>query len=202
MRIYKEIRLSQFDFYGGAVDLADKLTEEQFDRIEDFLEDCEADGGWDEGSINDLFAYDSDLILNWFPFEESAHIVLDDIEEGEDHYDLIDEFANDIGGFADITEERILTEYRLWIEEQSRIRAIEHITSIVDDELSERIKRIAGDEDDVDDYIENFVEDFMGNHEFFTIDPCVTDFLDSVTKEFLESVAKNEKIAKKEEKGE
>lgn len=69
MRIYKEISLEDFEFWGGAKDDAATLTPEQFRTLEAILEDAYPDG-LDAGSLNDLFAYDFDTIKEWLGIED------------------------------------------------------------------------------------------------------------------------------------
>lgn len=63
MKIYKEESLSNFEFWSGAKDFASKLTENEFDAIEAFLE-TEYPDGMDETQINDLFWFEPEYICN------------------------------------------------------------------------------------------------------------------------------------------
>lgn len=40
MRIYTEVALKNFEFWGGAKSRAAKLTESEFEVVESILEDC------------------------------------------------------------------------------------------------------------------------------------------------------------------
>ena len=63
MKIYKEESLSNFEFWSGARDFASKLTENEFDAIEAFLE-TEYPEGIDETQINDLFWFVPEYICS------------------------------------------------------------------------------------------------------------------------------------------
>lgn len=63
MKIYKEESLSNFGFWSGAKDFANKLTDNEFDAIEVFLE-TEYPDGMDETQINDLFWFGSEWICS------------------------------------------------------------------------------------------------------------------------------------------
>lgn len=69
MKIIREESLSNFEFWSGAIDNAAKLTQEQFDTLESFLED-EYPEGITETELNDLFWFDFDFISNMLGIEE------------------------------------------------------------------------------------------------------------------------------------
>ena len=60
MTIRKEISLQEFEFWSGAKTFAEKLTTEELDTIESFLEDMNA--MLTETQLNDFFWFDSDYI--------------------------------------------------------------------------------------------------------------------------------------------
>lgn len=62
MKITTEQKLSEFEFWSGAKDRAENLTDEEFDTIEQYFEDLYPDG-MNNTQINDWF---------WFEFEEIA----------------------------------------------------------------------------------------------------------------------------------
>lgn len=68
MKIYEEKALSEFDFWSGGRSRADKLTEEQFEQVEEILEDLYPDG-IEDTSLNDLFWFEPDTIAEWLGFE-------------------------------------------------------------------------------------------------------------------------------------
>ena len=90
MKIYREDSLSNFEFWSGAKDRAEALTEEQFDQIECILEEIEPEEGWSETAINDLFWFEEDQIAAWLGFEDFEALERynrgeeDDDEEEED----------------------------------------------------------------------------------------------------------------------
>lgn len=72
MIIMKELPLKENEFWGGARYITDRLTNEEFDIIEQGLEELYPDGV-DETELNDLFWFDEDLIayfLGYDSFEE------------------------------------------------------------------------------------------------------------------------------------
>lgn len=83
MKIYTEVSLSNFEFWSGAEDIANELTEEQFNIIEAQLEMDYPDGMSDE-DVNDIFRFEEDYIaqiLGYDDWEEFMH--KDDDEEEE-----------------------------------------------------------------------------------------------------------------------
>ena len=69
MKIYSEKSLSNFEFWSGAVESANELTNEQFDELESQLEQLYPDGV-DETFINDLFWHDFDTVKDWLGIED------------------------------------------------------------------------------------------------------------------------------------
>ena len=59
-----EVKLSNFDFWSGAKDLASKLTYTELEQIEAILEDIYPDG-MNETTINDLFWFEPETICEW-----------------------------------------------------------------------------------------------------------------------------------------
>lgn len=64
MKIYREESLSGFEFWSGAKDFAEKLTDNELDQIEDNLTGLYPDG-MDETEINDLFWFEPETICDW-----------------------------------------------------------------------------------------------------------------------------------------
>lgn len=64
MKIYKEKSLSDFEFWSGAKDFTEKLTDNELDQIEDNLTELYPDG-MDETQINDLFWFEPETICDW-----------------------------------------------------------------------------------------------------------------------------------------
>lgn len=64
MKIYREESLSGFEFWSGAKDFAEKLTDNEFDQIEDNLTELYPDG-MDKTELNDLFWFEPETICDW-----------------------------------------------------------------------------------------------------------------------------------------
>ena len=64
MKIYREESLSGFEFWSGAKDFAEKLTDNEFDQIEDNLTELYPDG-MDETELNDLFRFEPETVCEW-----------------------------------------------------------------------------------------------------------------------------------------
>lgn len=89
MKIYSEISLSEFHFWGGAKEFAAQLTEEQFDDVEYILVDCYPDGLTDT-EINDLFWFEQNVIREWadMPCEELEDVPEEAQKVLSEYYDL------------------------------------------------------------------------------------------------------------------
>lgn len=64
MKIYKEQNLANFKFWSGAEDNANMLSVEQIEQVEAILGECYPDGV-DETTINDLFWFEFETVLDW-----------------------------------------------------------------------------------------------------------------------------------------
>ena len=64
MRIYTKKSLANFEFWSGAKNNAEMLSVEQLEQIEAILEDCYPEGV-DETTINDLFWFEFETVLDW-----------------------------------------------------------------------------------------------------------------------------------------
>jgi hypothetical protein len=74
MKIYKEIPLTEFEFWAGAKDTVKHLTEEELDQIEEILEEIYPEG-LSETDINDLFWFEDELIAEWLGYENFDEIM-------------------------------------------------------------------------------------------------------------------------------
>ena len=64
MKIYTEDSISNFEFWGGAKDTAEKIDNaDAWDEVETSLEDLYPDGMSDT-ELNDLFWFDDDFIFS------------------------------------------------------------------------------------------------------------------------------------------
>lgn len=64
MKIYREESLSGFEFWSGAKDFAEKLTDNELDQIEDNLTELYPDG-MDETELNGLFRFEPETVCDW-----------------------------------------------------------------------------------------------------------------------------------------
>lgn len=105
MKYYVEDSLSNFKFWSGAEERASLLNKEQFDYVEQELEEMESADGWSDTAINDIFWFEFDTICDWLGYKDEEHlredISNDDIQEAEDwadnmstDYDSLFEVAN------------------------------------------------------------------------------------------------------------
>ena len=89
MRVYKEVTGADFEFWSGAKQTVEYLTEEEIEQIFDMLEDCNPEG-LDETEVNDFFWFDDDTIadyLGWPDFE-----TLMKARSGDEWPDTYDEY--------------------------------------------------------------------------------------------------------------
>lgn len=63
MKLSRDIEPRNFDFWSGAEERANKLTDEDWDIIEPILDDLYPDGT-EDSILNDLFGLTSILLLN------------------------------------------------------------------------------------------------------------------------------------------
>jgi len=74
MRIYRDIPLTQFEFWAGAKDTVKYLTEFELEEIESILEDLCWEG-LSEEQLNDIFWHERDLIAEWLGYEDFDEIM-------------------------------------------------------------------------------------------------------------------------------
>lgn len=95
MKYYVENSLSNFHFWSGAEDRAAMLTDDQFEVIEQNMEECEPEGGWSDTAINDLFWFEFDTIAQWLGYKDEEYlredVSDDDISDAEDWFEKIDD---------------------------------------------------------------------------------------------------------------
>lgn len=88
MKYYVEESLSKFQFWSGAKDRAALLTTEQFDTVEQMLEEMEPADGWSDTAINDFFWFDFNTIAQWLGYADEEHleanIKQDEVEEAQE----------------------------------------------------------------------------------------------------------------------
>ena len=74
MKIYKEERLRNFEFWSAARDRVKYLTDEELDTIESILEECNPEG-MTETEINDFFWFEEDTIAEWLGYSSFDEIM-------------------------------------------------------------------------------------------------------------------------------
>lgn len=88
MKYFVEESLSNFNFWSGAKDRAELLSAEQFDMVEQMLEDIEPADGWSDTAINDFFWFDIDTIAQWLGYADEEHLEADikqyEVEDAQD----------------------------------------------------------------------------------------------------------------------
>jgi len=74
MRIYRDIPLTQFEFWAGGKDTVEELTDSELEQIEQILEEIYPEG-MSEFEINDLFWFERDLIAEWLGYKDFDEIM-------------------------------------------------------------------------------------------------------------------------------
>lgn len=95
MKYYVEDSLSNFHFWSGAEDRAAMLTDDQFEVVEQNMEECAPADGWSDTAINDFFWFEFDTIAQWLGYKDeeylSENVSDDDISDADDWFDNIDD---------------------------------------------------------------------------------------------------------------
>lgn len=155
MKFIVEKSLKDFDFWSGACDFASKLTDDQFDLIEQYLEGTKEDDCFTDTEINDLFWFEQEFLYNALPIEDVCHIVLDD-GDNQERYDLVERFTDEYYNLnhLDYTDSDIKDAWNEWLEEVSKETAKE----IIDADIEAREIEV---DDDQSEWIEEWVDDWM-----------------------------------------
>ena len=95
MKIFTEKSLSDFEFWSGASERVENLTDSDFQIIERELEDMYPDG-IDETELNDIFWFDFDKIAQMLGYDDEEDF---DKKRSPDYYELSDE---EFADYADI----------------------------------------------------------------------------------------------------
>ena len=74
MKIYREIPLTEFEFWAGAKDTIKYLTDYELEQLEQILEDL-CPEGLSEEQLNDIFWHERDLIAEWLGYEDFDEIM-------------------------------------------------------------------------------------------------------------------------------
>jgi hypothetical protein len=74
MKIYRDISLTEFEFWAGGKDTVEELTESELEQIEQILEEIYPEG-LSETDVNDIFWFERDLIAEWLGYEDFDEIM-------------------------------------------------------------------------------------------------------------------------------
>lgn len=74
MKYYVEDSLRNFQFWSGGKDRAELLTDEQFDTVEQMMEEIEPEDGWSDTTINDFFWFEFNTICEWLGYADEEHL--------------------------------------------------------------------------------------------------------------------------------
>lgn len=113
MKYYVENSLSNFHFWSGAEDRAAVLTDDQFEVVEQNMEECEPEGGWSDTAINDFFWFEFDTIAQWLGYKDEEYlredVSDDDISDAEDWFEKIDD-VNELVALAGLDAKEYVME--------------------------------------------------------------------------------------------
>lgn len=70
MRIYQEIPLKDFEFWGGAKETASWLSEDDFHELEEQLIEFFEDKPISETKLNDIFWFEEDEVARMLGYED------------------------------------------------------------------------------------------------------------------------------------
>lgn len=90
MKVYKDISLSDFEFWSGAISRAEEYTSGELDQIGKYLEYNYPDG-MSETEINDLFWFDEEFVASILGYKyntEAGKLVRPD----DDDFDELEDF--------------------------------------------------------------------------------------------------------------
>ncbi len=76
MRTYKEESLSGFEFWSGAKQTAERLTDDDFETIEQHLEECYPEGA-SETQVNDFVWFEDDFIAELLGYGDWEELIED-----------------------------------------------------------------------------------------------------------------------------
>ena len=69
MKICEEKSIKDFEFWAGACDFAKRLTDDEWELLEDYFNDCYPDGILDT-ELNDCFWFDDEILLEIIGVDE------------------------------------------------------------------------------------------------------------------------------------
>lgn len=79
MKVYSEVSLIDFNFWGGAKDTVEELYEEDFDIIQSAIEEmeCDENGMIEEVDLNDIIWFERDWIARILGYEDFEELIRD-----------------------------------------------------------------------------------------------------------------------------
>lgn len=129
MRIYKDLNLSSFEAWSGAVNTLERIkSERKCEELELILDDLYPDG-MSETELNDLLWFDSDLVYKWLGIRTESEIEseIDDIKEQMEQ--IIKQYSDGVKGTCKV--------FNIWIEKyQSDYKRLEEELKELEEELA------------------------------------------------------------------
>lgn len=79
MKVYSEVSLIDFNFWGGAKDTIEELYEEDFNIIQSAIEEmeCDENGMIEEVDLNDIIWFERDWIARVLGYEDFEELIRD-----------------------------------------------------------------------------------------------------------------------------
>ena len=79
MKVYSEVSLIDFNFWGGAKDTVKELYEEDFNIIQSAIEEmeCDENGMIEEVDLNDIIWFERDWIARILGYEDFEELIRD-----------------------------------------------------------------------------------------------------------------------------
>lgn len=84
MKYCKEESLTNFEFWSGGADTVEELTDEEIEKIENYLESESPEEGWSDTAINDFFWFERETIAEWLGYDSFDDIIKRNKEEQEE----------------------------------------------------------------------------------------------------------------------
>lgn len=144
MKYYVEESLSNFKFWSGGKDRAELLNSDQFDSVEELLEEMMPEDGWSDTAINDFFWFDFGTICQWLGYKNEEYLEKDisneEIQDAQNWFDSVAEaydffelagmnrqsyiFTNE-DGEKELDYDRAYDDFVEWWENKSDIEQVE-----------------------------------------------------------------------------
>ena len=144
MKYYVEESLSNFKFWSGGQDRAKLLSDEQFDIVEQMLEEIAPEEGWSDTAINDFFWFDFNTIADWLGYKNEEcfekNITNQEINDAQEWFNSVAEgydffefagmnrqdylFTND-DGEEEMDYDSAYDDFVEWWEDKSEIEQVE-----------------------------------------------------------------------------